>query len=210
MISMSTEKKRSIETLFPLVCRKARGFPIVYRPSWWSDSLRWNDSQKWSNSWWNDSQRWTNSCWNDSRPSWWSVTYIPPPSISAIFVPGLMIQHKCIQTSFLEHFNMLEDSKKIPFVKECLLQVAKLLANMDYYVHGDLTVQNIMISYTLNRYQFYIIDRCVFDRTNYCDLRTLYISILDLFTEPFPIFFDAFTNIYLFDPILFIRHIETI
>jgi len=154
-----------------------RGFPVIYRPSWWHESF----------------------------------TFIPPPPPSAIFLPGLMIQYKCIRTSFLEHFNILDETKKIKFVKECLLQVATMLSNMTYYVHGDLTIEKIMISVSeANKYQFYITDRCVFDRKKYCDLRTLYISILELFEEPFPNFLNTFTNIYLFDPVLFIRHIETI
>lgn len=144
------------------------------------------------------------------RPLWWHEPIQKPKT--AIFLPGLKIEYEYIRTSFLKHFSTLEETKKIQFVKECLLQVAKMLSNMTYYVHGDLTITNIMISTTGdNKYQFYIIDRCEFlDRKKYCDLRTLYISILELFEEPFPIFFNAFTNIYLFDPVLFIKHIETI
>jgi hypothetical protein len=144
------------------------------------------------------------------RPLWWVKPQIKPRT--AIFVPGSEILYQHVQTSFLEHFLTLDATKKIQFVKECFLQVAKMLSNMTYYVHGDLTIENIMTSTNDgNKYQFYIIDRCVFfDRKKYCDLRTLYISILELFEKPFPIFFNAFTNIYLFDPVLFIRHIESI
>ena len=143
------------------------------------------------------------------RPLWWPEPLQIPKT--AIFLHGSNIQYQHIQTSFLTHFLTLDVIKKIHFVKECLLQVAKMLSNMTYYVHGDLTMENIMVSTTDgNKYQFYIIDKCVFDRKKDCDLQTLYISILELFEEPFPIFFNAFTNIYLFDPVLFIRHMESI
>tara|TARA_B110000285_G_scaffold66551_1_gene76441 strand:- start:13038 stop:13598 length:561 start_codon:yes stop_codon:yes gene_type:complete len=143
------------------------------------------------------------------RPLWW-----PEPRQqlkSAIFWHGSKIQYQHIQSTFLKYFATLDGTGKIQFVKECLLQVAKMLSNMTYYVHGDLTIENIMMS-TVDghKYQFYILDRCVVDRKKYCDLRTLYISILELFEEPFPIFFNAFTNIYSFEPVLLIRHIESI
>ena len=155
-----------------------RRFPIIYRPTWWSEPAWWSEPQK--------------------------------KTKTAIFLPGSKIQYQYIQTSFLKHFLILDAVKKIQFVKECLLQVAKILSNMTYYVHGDLIIENIMISTDGNKYQFYIIDRCVFDRKKYCDLRTLYISILELFEEPFPIFFENFKILDFFDPVLFIRLIESI
>lgn len=137
------------------------------------------------------------------RPLWWCKPR------QTIFLPGSKIQYQHIQTSFLEHFVTLDDTKKIHFAKECLLQVAKMLDNMAYYVHGDLTIQNIMISVSeANRYQFYIMDKCEFERRKYCDLRTLYMSIVELFKEP--IFFNAFSSMDVFDPVLFIRHIKSI
>ena len=142
------------------------------------------------------------------RPAWWSEPQ--KKTKTAIFLPGSKIQYQYIQTSFLKHFLILDAVKKIQFVKECLLQVAKMLSNMTYYVHGDLIIENIMISTDGNKYQFYIIDRCVFARKKYGDLRTLYISILELFEEPFPIFFENFKILYFVDPDLFIRHIESI
>jgi len=80
------------------------------------------------------------------RPSWWSKPLQIPKTV--IFLPGSNIQYQPIQTSFLTHFLTLDVIKKIHFVKECLLQVAKMLSNMTYYVHGDLTIENIMISTT--------------------------------------------------------------
>ena len=150
-----------------------RGFPIVYRPSWWYKSLK------------------------------------PTIPKTAIFLPGMKIQYDHVQTSFVKYFVTLNATKKIDFVKECLVQVAKMLSNMDYYVHGDLTIENIMVSYR-HRYQFYITDRCIFERKKYCDLRTLYISIMELFEEPIPPFFNIFTNIVVFDPVLFLKHTESI
>jgi len=147
------------------------------------------------------------------------IVYIPfsplfwrlqKPTKIAIFLPGIPIQYKHVQTSFLKHFMTLDKKKKIHFVRACLLQVAKMLSNMDYYVHGDLTVANIMISLVGDEYQFYITDKCIFNRKKYLDLRTLYISILELYEEPFPNFFPTFKDIDVFDPIVFIKHIESI
>lgn len=146
------------------------------------------------------------------------TVYIPPWSYPlfwkqkplAIFLPGIPIQYKHVQTSFLKHFMTLDEKKKIHFIRACLLQVAKMLSNMDYYVHGDLTVANIMISLIGDEYQFYITDKCIFNRKKSLDLRTLYISILELYEEPFPNFFATFKDIDIFDPILFIKHIESI
>jgi len=142
------------------------------------------------------------------RPKWW---YEPPQlSETAVFLPGFKIRYQYIQTTFQNYFVTLDETEKVRFAKECLLQVAQMLSNMTYYVHGDLTIENIMISVSeANKYHFYIMDRCVFDREKHCDLRTLYISISEL-CKDHNIFFDAFTNNYFFDPVLFIKHIESI
>ena len=153
-----------------------QSFPVIYRPSWWHESIR----------------------------------LYGPDITTAIYLPGLSVVHHYVGCTFLEQFSCLTDYRRVVFARDCLVQVAKLLSRLDYYVHGDLTVANIRCRCVSGRYEFYVIDRCVFKRPQMCDLRMLYLSIMELFESPFPMLFDTFINVEMFDPNTFMKHMESI
>lgn len=147
------------------------------------------------------------------KPAWRPVFYKPlwtPVLKTAIYIPDLSIVYRDANLPFVQCFNTLAPPERAYFARQCLTQIAELLSKMDYYVHGDLTVENIMCQPLSGHYQFYVIDRCNFTRPQYCDLRTLYVSIMELFDEPFPKMFDTFTSVYMFEPVNFIKRMNTI
>ena len=149
----------------------------------------------------------------NQKPSWRPVFYKPqwsPLLNTAIYFPDLSIIYRDVNLPFVQCFNALARPERADFAQQCLTQIAEMLSKMDYYVHGDLTVENIMCQPLSGHYQFYVIDRCNFTRPQYCDLRTLYVSIMELFDEPFPKMFDTFTSVYMFEPINFIKRMNTI
>ena len=149
------------------------------------------------------------------KPAWHRrpVFYKPlwtPVLKTAIYFPDLPVVYRDVNLPFVQYFNALARSERPDFARQCLTQIAELLGKMDYYVHGDLTVENIMCQQLSGHYQFYVIDRCNFTRRQYCDLRTLYLSIMELFDEPLPKMFDTFTSVYMFEPVNFIKRMKTI
>lgn len=147
------------------------------------------------------------------KPSWCPVFYKPqwtPVSKTAIYLPDVPIVYRDVNLSFVRRFNTLAFKERADFARQCLVQIAEMLRKMDYYVHGDLTVENIMCQSLAGQYHFYVIDRCNFIRRQHCDLRTLYLSIMELFDEPFPQMFNTFTSVYMFKPTNFIKHMESI